>query len=153
MAGGDERGGHPGAPVETARRRRPEDKRISGSGVGAVETRLGGSPGAGMAAERSSVATSTPACRGTASEARGSQLAQRLMTEDAWQAHVTREAARAIGQWLEGRGRLHQPIAALTLSELEAMAIAAISRFIVLASERIRERPEHSQRLRDLLLA
>ena len=75
------------------------------------------------------------------------------MTEDAWQAHVTREAARAIGQWLEGRGRLHQPIAALTLSELEAVAIAAISRFIVLASERIRERPEHSQRLRDLLLA
>ena len=47
------------------------------------------------------------------------------MTEDAWQAHVTREAAKAIGQWLEGRGRLHQPIAALTLSELEAMAIAA----------------------------
>jgi hypothetical protein len=75
------------------------------------------------------------------------------MTEDAWQAHVTREAARAIGQWLEGRGRLHQPIAALTRSELEAMAIAAISRFIVLASERIRERREDSQRLRDLLLA
>jgi hypothetical protein len=75
------------------------------------------------------------------------------MTEDAWQAHVTREAARAIGQWLEGRGRLHQPIAALTLSELEAMAIAAISRFIVLASERIRERQEDCQGLRDLLLA
>jgi hypothetical protein len=49
------------------------------------------------------------------------------MTSDQWQAHVTREAAKAIGQWLEGRGRLHQPIAALTMAELEAMAANAIS--------------------------
>ena len=35
-------------------------------------------------------------------------LAQRLsrMTDDEWQAHITREAAKAIGEWLEGRGRL-----------------------------------------------
>ena len=42
-----------------------------------------------------------------------------VMTDDAWQAHVTREAAGDIGRWLEGRGRLQQPIAALSLGELE----------------------------------
>ena len=69
------------------------------------------------------------------------------MTSNQWQAHVTREAAKAIGQWLEGRGRLHQPIAALTMAELEAMAISAISRFLVLASQRIRDCPEDSEDL------
>ena len=49
------------------------------------------------------------------------------MTDDEWQAHVTREAAKAIGEWLEGRGRLHQPIRCLTMPELEAMAQNAIS--------------------------
>ena len=63
-----------------------------------------------------------------------------------------REAAKAIGQWLEGRGRLHQPIATLTLAELEAMAATAISRFVVLASRRIRDRPEDSEDLTRLLL-
>lgn len=75
------------------------------------------------------------------------------MTDDAWQAFVTTEAAKAIGAWLEARGRLHQPIAALTLRELESLASAAISRFVVLASERIRERPEETADLRDLLMA
>ena len=74
------------------------------------------------------------------------------MTDDAWQAHVTREAARDIGRWLEGRGRLHQPIAALSLGELECLAAAAISRFVVLAMERIREQPEGSEALTALLL-
>jgi hypothetical protein len=44
------------------------------------------------------------------------------MTADEWQAHTTHEAAKAIGEWLEGRGRLHQPIHSLTMPELEAMA-------------------------------
>jgi hypothetical protein len=79
-------------------------------------------------------------------------MSMAAMTDDAWQAHVTREAARDIGRWLEGRGRLHQPIAALTLGELESMATAAISRFVVLASERIRERPQGSEDLTALLL-
>ena len=74
------------------------------------------------------------------------------MPGDQWQAHVTREAAKAIGQWLEGRGRLHQPIAALTLAELEAMAVTAISRFVVLASQQIQERLEGSEDLTRLLL-
>ena len=74
------------------------------------------------------------------------------MTADEWQRHVTTEAARAIGQWLEGRGRLHQPIARLTLPELEAMAGSAIARFVVLASERIRDRPDDTEDLTRLLL-
>lgn len=73
------------------------------------------------------------------------------MPGDQWQAHVTREAAKAIGQWLEGRGRLHQPIAALTLAELEAIATSAISRFVVLASQRIHERPDDNEDLTRLL--
>ena len=74
--------------------------------------------------------------------------AQRLspMTDDEWQAHVTREAAKAIGTWLEGRGRLHQPIAALTIAELEAMATNAICRFVVLGSQRINgDHPEDAR--------
>src|SRR4051794_20372887 len=48
------------------------------------------------------------------------------MTADEWQAHTTHEAAKAIGEWLEGRGRLHQPIRCLTTPELEAIAQNAI---------------------------
>ena len=74
------------------------------------------------------------------------------MTSDEWHAHVTREAAEAIGQWLEGRGRLHQPIRCLTMAELEAMAANAIGRFVVLASERVQERPTQTGKLHDLLM-
>ena len=75
------------------------------------------------------------------------------MTDDEWQALVTREAAKAIGQWLEGRGKLHQPIRCLTLPELDAMAAAAISRFVVLASARIAAAPHDDPALTRLLLA
>jgi hypothetical protein len=76
------------------------------------------------------------------------------MTDDEWQAHVAHEAAKAIGEWLEGRGRLHQPIRSLTMPELEAMAQNAIGRFIVLASRRIAEAPDEpeSQQLSTLLM-
>lgn len=76
------------------------------------------------------------------------------MTDDEWQSHVTHEAAKAIGECLEGRGKLHQPIRCLTMPELEAMAQNAISRFIVLASERIAEQPDapESQKFSMLLL-
>jgi len=74
------------------------------------------------------------------------------MTDDEWQAHVTREAAKEVGKWLEGRGRLSQPIAALTMADLEAMASNAISRFIVLASQRIKEQPAGNEDLTRLLL-
>ena len=75
------------------------------------------------------------------------------MTDDEWQAQVTREAAKAIGEWLEGRGRLHQPIRCLTMPELEAIAQNAISRFIVLASQRIAQHHDQpgSQKLSMLL--
>jgi hypothetical protein len=76
------------------------------------------------------------------------------MTDGEWQAHVAHEAAKAIGEWLEGRGRLHQPIRCLSMPELEAMAQNAISRFIVLASQRIAQAPDESgsQKLSMLLM-
>jgi len=75
------------------------------------------------------------------------------MTADEWQAHVTAEAAMAIGQWLEARGRLDRPIASLMRKDLECMASNAISRFIVLASERRAQAPETAEReALDLLL-
>ena len=80
------------------------------------------------------------------------QMPTTAMTDDAWQAHVTREAAMEGGRWLEGRGRLQQPIAALSLGELQCLVTAAISRFVVLASERIRERPQDNEDLTALLL-
>ena len=61
------------------------------------------------------------------------------MTDDEWQAHVTREAAREIGEWLAGKGDglLRRPVASLTMADLEAMATCAISRWIVLQSQRL----------------
>ena len=70
--------------------------------------------------------------------ARRSDKAPRPPSEaDEWQAQVTREAALEIGKWLEARGRLHQPIASLSIGDLEAMASNAISRWIVLQSQRL----------------
>ncbi|KAF0173136.1 MAG: hypothetical protein FD162_2014 [Rhodobacteraceae bacterium] len=74
------------------------------------------------------------------------------MTPDAWQAHVTREAAKDIGKWLEARGRLERPIASLRLTELDAMASVAISRFVVLVSHKIREAPGAHQEFENLLM-
>jgi hypothetical protein len=73
------------------------------------------------------------------------------VTDDDWQAHVTREAAKAIGRWLEGRGGLHQPIHSLTMRDLEAMAARANDRFVALAAERIRDEPEEATNLRWLM--
>lgn len=75
------------------------------------------------------------------------------MTSDEWQAHVTHEAAKAMGKWLEGRGRLHQPIAALSMTDLEAMATNAISRFVVLGMERTRTKADNAEALTRFLLA
>ena len=74
------------------------------------------------------------------------------MTSDEWQAHVTHEAAKAMGKWLEGRGRLHQPIAALSMTDLEAMATNAISRFVVLGMERTRTKACNAEALTRFLL-
>jgi hypothetical protein len=73
------------------------------------------------------------------------------MTSDEWQSRVTREAAKAMGQWLEGRGRLHQPVAALTMADLEAMASNAIARFVVMGSERIRTKADNAEATRLLV--
>ncbi len=54
---------------------------------------------------------------------------------------------------LEARGRLDRPIASLTRRDLECMAMSAISRFIVLASERRTASPDEEERSAlDLLL-
>jgi hypothetical protein len=74
------------------------------------------------------------------------------MTADEWQAFVTREAAREIGRWLEGRGKLAAQVSALTLPDLEAMASVVICRFVVLGSQRIRAQPQDSADLTRLLL-
>jgi len=74
------------------------------------------------------------------------------MTPDEWQAHVTREAAKEIGKWLEARGRLDRPIASLRLADLDAMASLAISRFVVLASYKIRDAPGQHEDLENLLM-
>ena len=75
------------------------------------------------------------------------------MSAQEWQAHVTTEAALAMGRWLEARGRLDRPIASLTRKDLECMASNAISRFIVLAAERRSAAPDAEERQRlDLLL-
>lgn len=74
------------------------------------------------------------------------------MTADEWQAHVTREAAQEIGRWLEARGRLDRPIASLGVADLDAMASVAISRFIVLASQKVREAPAAHPDLENLLM-
>jgi hypothetical protein len=74
------------------------------------------------------------------------------MTPDEWQAHVTREAAKEIGKWLEARGRLDLPIASLRLTDLDAMASVAISRFVVLASQKVREAPGAHPVLEHLLM-
>jgi hypothetical protein len=64
------------------------------------------------------------------------------MSPDEWQAHVTTEAALAMGRWLEARGRLDRPIASLTRKDLECMASNAISRFIVLSTQRRNAPPD-----------
>jgi hypothetical protein len=75
------------------------------------------------------------------------------VTDDEWQAHVTREAAKEIGAWLEARGRLDQPIRSLTLRDLEAIAQNAITHFIVMASRRTSEEPENARDLRRFLMS
>jgi hypothetical protein len=74
--------------------------------------------------------------------------------DDMWADHVRAECARAVGGWLEGSVRLDRPIRSLTFSELQGIAEAATSRFIVLASKRIAQRPDASEspRLSTLLM-
>lgn len=74
--------------------------------------------------------------------------------DDVWADHVRAECARAVGEWLEGSVRLERPIRSLTFSQLVCIAEAATSRWIVLASKRIAERPDapESPKLSMLLL-
>ena len=73
---------------------------------------------------------------------------------DVWADHVRSECAKAVGAWLEGSVRLDRPIRSLTAKELENIAEAANSQWIVLASRRIAEAPadSESRKLSSLLL-
>ena len=75
------------------------------------------------------------------------------MTEDEWQAQVTRAAAGEIGAWLVARGRLERPISSLSLRDLEAIAQNAITSFIVMASPRVRDQPEDTADLARFLMS
>ena len=65
----------------------------------------------------------------------------RLLSHDEWEQFTGTEAAKAIGEWLQARGRLDRPIHRLTLADLQAIADRAICRWIVLSSIRLQERP------------
>ncbi|CAK0762318.1 conserved hypothetical protein [uncultured Gammaproteobacteria bacterium] len=58
------------------------------------------------------------------------------MSENTFQAHATREAALAIGEWLMASVKLNRQIRTLTLFELECLALAAIDRRIAVRAER-----------------
>jgi len=58
------------------------------------------------------------------------------MSENTFQAHATREAALAIGEWLMASVKLNRPLRSLTLFELECLATAAINRRIAVRAER-----------------
>lgn len=78
-----------------------------------------------------------------------------MTEEDAMQAAMVRAAALAIGDWLEGRGRLHQPIASLTLNDLDAMAANAVSAWILARQRAARDATKKADHptAADLLLA
>jgi hypothetical protein len=63
----------------------------------------------------------------------------RVMSNDEWQRFTAAEMAKAVGRWLEERGRLGRPIHSLTLQDLEGMAETAVARFVVLNSLRLKE--------------
>lgn len=63
----------------------------------------------------------------------------RVMSNDEWQRFTAEEMAKAVGRWLEARGRLGRPIHSLTLQDLEGMAETAVARFVVLNSLRLTE--------------
>jgi hypothetical protein len=74
--------------------------------------------------------------------------------DDTWLDHMRVECAKAVGEWLESSVRLERSIRSLTFSELQCIAEAATSRWVVLASRRIAEKPDapESPRLSTLLL-
>lgn len=57
------------------------------------------------------------------------------MTEDEIQAQTTRAAAVAMGEWLIGAGIVERKIIHLRMEDLENMAIAAISGWVIKRAE------------------
>ncbi|CAK0752263.1 conserved hypothetical protein [uncultured Gammaproteobacteria bacterium] len=68
------------------------------------------------------------------------------MSENAFQAHATREAALAVGEWLMASVKLNRPLRTLTLFELECLATAAINRRIAVRARRLPRPPAPGRR-------
>ena len=63
--------------------------------------------------------------------------------EDRIQAEITRDAALAMGQWLQDAGLLEKKIRFLNIAELESMAVACISAYVA-TRERLSAEPPSS---------
>ena len=70
---------------------------------------------------------------------REGELTEYQRDQNAFQAKLWRESAKAIGKYLEERGNLKHPIYYLTITELEGMAVAAICQFVKLREEKRKE--------------
>ena len=76
-----------------------------------------------------------------------------MMNDDQWQAHVTREAALALGKWLQEANLLDRKIGSIRIEELQGMAAAAVSRWVVLQSQRLEQsKSGEKDAIRELLL-
>lgn len=151
MAKGHGRRGGTGAALEP---RAPGSSRacVSGTCLGAIAASQYARD-ASMVGTRSPTRCPVGTCPRSHQPSRRPSMAEPMSPDD-WQAHVTTQAALAMGRWLEARGRLDRPIATLTRKDLECMASNAISRFIVLASQRRTQGPDPAERekLDDLLM-
>jgi hypothetical protein len=63
------------------------------------------------------------------------------LTEDELQRAATAAAATAIGEWLLESGRLAAPIRSLTFAELQGIATAAVSGWIVARADQAKTEP------------
>jgi len=61
--------------------------------------------------------------------------------DDIWLEYLREECALAVIAWLKGSINLDRPVRSLRLSEFRGMAEAATSRWIVLVSQRMKEKP------------
>lgn len=70
------------------------------------------------------------------------KVAVTLLSENERQRRITHSAALAMGEWLISAGVLRKPVGSLRIEEMEAMATAAISRWVVeWSAESVSDRP------------
>lgn len=69
--------------------------------------------------------------------------------DDIWCDETRRECAQAIARWLKGSVNTQRQICQLSMAELECMAEAATSAWIVAASQRAKATGKEFEELRD----